>query len=920
MTRFALPAAVLLAAIAAWLSQGTLAYATAAGPRIALVPVSLPALLAVMVAALAVVGVRRAGLPLAPIALLVLTILPWLPLPMPTAVLAWAGPIRWLVWFAVALSIAAPVAPRVIRTIVTAATTAIAAQTPIGRRLGATPLGAGLLAFVVFAVSAWQVAPSIPGGDEPHYLVITQSLLLDRDLKIENNHRRGDYQSYFAGALPPHYVQRGRNGEIYSIHAPGLSAVVAPAFAVGGYRGVVLFLVVLAACGSALAWHLGWLATRSMPAAWFGWAATTCSATAIFHSFTVYPDGLGGVVALTGVWALFRAHDERGDLSIASADSTRLAPWFLHGAALALLPWMHSRFALLAGSLGALVLLRLALTKRPMEKAVAFLAAPALSAMAWLAFFVAIYGRPDPSAPYGSSSRDFSAAFIPGGLAGLLFDERFGLLANAPVLVFAFAGLVWMLRPRRGTVAGDSRDIADWRLALELLFVLVPYLLTATSYAMWWAGWSAPARFANPAVFALAIPAAVFWQRATTAGHRSTVVVAGGALALTVFVSVVLVSVDGGRLAYNTRETTGLLLDWAAPLIALGEGMPVWYRGRELVFVRDLAIWILALAAGYAGARAMANWPTLRDRGRYATAVVALFAAAGMAAMTIVWRAHGIDGIVAVPSQLALLRRVAAEPRAVVVQLGPPRVLDRATVLSTLDISSEVPVARPGAGRSDQPLMSLPSLPAGRYRVRPRLRGPGGWLMIGVGPDQFSLWSAPLPTSGTPIDVELPVNVRALIVRGDEEARRSVAAISVEPVALTPPSAQLTTQVARRAVKYPGATVYFLDEGCFPEPDAFWIGGARQGTLAVQPAGTGRAISLLVRNAPVENTVTVTSGQWREELKLMPGEERQVQVPLGPGRTAALVTAASASGFRPSELDPKSRDARFLGAWVKIQE
>jgi hypothetical protein len=32
------------------------------------------------------------------------------------------------------------------------------------------------------------------------------------------------------------------------------------------------------------------------------------------------------------------------------------------------------------------------------------------------------------------------------------------------------------------------------------------------------------------------------------------------------------------------------------------------------------------------------------------------------------------------------------------------------------------------------------------------------------------------------------------------------------------------------------------------------------------------------------------------------------------------VTAASASGFRPSELDPKSRDARFLGAWVKIQE
>ena len=93
------------------------------------------------------------------------------------------------------------------------------------------------------------------------------------------------------------------------------------------------------------------------------------------------------------------------------------------------------------------MLLRLAATKNPAGKAVAFLSVPAVSAACWMAFFVAIYGVADPSAPYGTT-REFSLGFIPGGLAGLLFDQRFGLIANAPVLLVGVAGLVMMLRAR----------------------------------------------------------------------------------------------------------------------------------------------------------------------------------------------------------------------------------------------------------------------------------------------------------------------------------------------------------------------------------------------------------------------------------------------------------------------------------------
>src|SRR6202043_3025198 len=103
-----------------------------------------------------------------------------------------------------------------------------------------------------------------------HYLVITQSLLVDHDLKIENTHRRGDYRAYYQGELKPDYLQRGANGEIYSIHAPGLPAIVALPFALFGYPGVVAFLALVSACGSLVTWTAVWRVTSDVAASWFG--------------------------------------------------------------------------------------------------------------------------------------------------------------------------------------------------------------------------------------------------------------------------------------------------------------------------------------------------------------------------------------------------------------------------------------------------------------------------------------------------------------------------------------------------------------------------------------------------------------------------------------------------------------------------
>src|SRR5262249_4437014 len=165
-------------------------------------------------------------------------------------------------------------------------------------------------------------------------------------------------------------------------------------------------------------------------------------------------------------------------------------PWALHGLALALLPWLHTRFAVLAATLGGLILVRLARVPDAMAKAIAFLIPPAVSAVAWMFFFVVLSGTPDPSAPYGSEPQNV-LAFLPNGLGGLLFDQGFGLLATAPVLAAAFAGFA---RTRR--------------LFVEWLVVAVPYAVTVTTDPMWWAGMSGPARFVRPPLLPAAVPAA----------------------------------------------------------------------------------------------------------------------------------------------------------------------------------------------------------------------------------------------------------------------------------------------------------------------------------------------------------------------------------------------------------------------------
>jgi hypothetical protein len=597
--------------------------------------------------------------------------LPWLPLPaaltflLPASVFVWLGPVVTLVWATLAIAWLADTGhlrrwPSLIEQVMQHSVQHLV-QHP-----GRAPMLAAGCALVLFLAGSLRLAPWLPGGDEPHYLVITQSLLYDGDLRIENNHRAQQYRQYLDRDLRPDYLRRGVDNQIYSVHAPGLPALILPAFAIGGYRGATIFLAIVAALGTALVWRVCWLVTGRVDAAWIGWAAMTGSVPVFFHAFAIYPDGVASVLVLSGVLALVRTSE---------VTSVRAG---LHGVALALLPWLHTRFAILATSLGSLILVRLWQARARLATVAAFLATPVISAIAWFAFFYAIYGEFNPAAPYGSTMQG-SWETLPNGVVGLLIDQQFGLLPNAPIFLIAVTGLLWMLRQR-----------AHARLAIEMAIVTVPYAIATAAYPMWWGGWSAPARFLVPVVLLGSIPIALVWSEART---RTTRAVTGVALGLTFWLTLFVLSIHRGRIIYNDRDGYALWADWAGPVADLATGLPSLFRGAWPQALACGAIWAIAIGVAWLVLRRIESRQG-QEKGQlfapvFSTIIVpTVCGVSAMVALTVAWRMAGVSGLRQDVSQLQLVQRLREGSGAI--DFGVPRLIPIAAVPDRLRLDTTV--------------------------------------------------------------------------------------------------------------------------------------------------------------------------------------------------------------------------------------
>lgn len=803
-----------------------------------------------------------------PLSLLVLPWLPWLPFRVPATWLMWDGPLEGAVWIVAAGGMAFEAwrgsRARVDRDVDPA-------------RAGRRPWIAGALMAVV-ALTSWAVArPRVPAGDEPHYLVITQSLLRDGDLKIENNHRDEQYLAYFDGALKPDFMRRGRDRQIYSIHAPGASVVVLPAFATAGYPGAVAQVVTLVAFGVALVWLAAFRLTGSAAGGWVSALALVTAAPYVLLSFTIYPDPIGSAIVAAALLALVSC-------DVGAAWSGRA--WLGVGSALALLPWLHTRFAVLAGALGAVLVLRAWQAGR-VSAVVRLLAVPMVSAAGWFGYFWIIYGTPDPGAPYGVGTGS-GLSFVPQGLAGLFLDQQFGLVANAPGLGAGLAGLALLLAQRP-------------RLAIELLVVLVPYLGVAAAFPMWWGGYSSPARFAIVVAPVVALPAGWLWARGGAAVRAAVV----AALVVSAGLTAAIVGVDRGSFIYNGRDGHALVLDWLSPLVDLTLGAPSVHRDGASGALADTAVWALVVVFALALA---ARVPRAgRALGWIATPLVA------MAAMAVVTAGSARPVVSAPTSRMRFLAAWRDGTDALTALLTPPRRLDAAELTGRLTLESSTR-GEPGPGAP--PLLQVPNVPAGDYDVfLDAPDAPTGTATVRLGRQgrqEFAMaeWRLDGLRAGYGgLTLSLPVDAHSIAVVGDGPARRALTAMSLRPRTLVKAGQR---PEALRAARYGHVVVYALDDYAYLEPGAFWTRGERIARVVVQADADARAV-LRLKAGPVANEVRLAAGAWTRTVSLAP--DATVDVPL-PVEALAPVTLEieSRQGFRPSAFG--GNDVRWLGVYV----
>jgi len=313
-------------------------------------------------------------------------------------------------------------------------------------------------------------------GDEPHYLLITHSLLKDGDFNLANNYANRDYADIMLSQvhIQPHTAPRTQGR--YSFHSPGTSLLLFPFYALGSLFGGK-FLVFLIRFGMSIFGALlgiqvflyifqEWKNEKLALGVWFFFSF---SSPIFFYSLHVYPEIIIALFSLTA----FR-------LVRFSQSFSRLTLLML-GFLLSCFVWFHAiKYIPLLIPLFIYSLWTLWKNHKIGWRILYFLTFPVVLTSIYFLFQYSLYSSLSLSSVSwrGAMTPQESLSYLRAvifdipfrtrweTLAGYFLDQRDGLLLYAPVYFFVFLGGVEMMR-------------RNFRFLLLILFLSAPYVLNS---------------------------------------------------------------------------------------------------------------------------------------------------------------------------------------------------------------------------------------------------------------------------------------------------------------------------------------------------------------------------------------------------------------------------------------------------------
>jgi len=371
----------------------------------------------------------------------------------------------------------------------------------------------------ILAASGILFTPYPITGDEPHYLLITKSLISDGDVNLWNNYQNKDYLEFYPGRLDSHTKTGKRGSQFqYSRHMPGFSVLLLPAYVVGTriskasasvlgkplsegsvlILAIRLFLCVLTAALSGMFFLVMETLLKNRNVSLISWGLFSFTTPLLFYSFQVYPEVVAALIAISVVYIL---------VIPPNWSPFRLV---LAGIGLGILPWFGIKYMVISAGCGLLFLIFF-LKKKQKIRNYFYLALPIfLSAVSFLFFLWSLYGKLSPMVVYKGTTVDGSVTFS--GFyhhnpieffrcwIGYLFDQRVGLFAYSPIFMLFIPGVILWFRKNK-------------KEALSLFFPLILYWAFC-SLSYYWGGYSPPGRTLLPVLWIMCffMGGALYWS------------------------------------------------------------------------------------------------------------------------------------------------------------------------------------------------------------------------------------------------------------------------------------------------------------------------------------------------------------------------------------------------------------------------